>query len=383
MDAFYASVEQRDHPEYRGKPVIVGANPEGGHGRGVVSAASYEARRFGIHSAQPISQAYRKCPQGVFLPVRGRRYVEISKRIMTIFRSFTPLVEAVSLDEAFLDVTGTERLLGSASDIGRLIKQRIIDDEQLTASVGIGPSKLIAKIASDLKKPDGFVVVPIDSVEAFLDPLTVNQLWGVGQKMEERLHHLGVKTVGQLRSISQDVLEGVAGQMGLTLWRYARGLDFSPVIPDREAKSVSNETTFSQDQDDPQIIDETLRILSTKVGYRLRNQQLTGRTIVLKVRLADFSLHVRHLTLARSTNSDMIINDMVKMLYDNLPQTGQSVRLLGVGVRKLQSTFRTQLDLFPQDNPQDMKVTKAVDKLRNKFGEHIITRGINNKRKSG
>jgi len=375
MDAFYASVEQRDHPEFQGKPVIVGADPKFGRGRGVVSTASYEARQFGIHSAQPISEAYRLCPQGIFLPVRGKRYVEVSHRILSILKEYTPKVETVSLDEAFLDLTGTERLLGSSDTVGLEIKKRIWEQEQLTASVGIGPNKLVAKIASDLKKPDGFVVVKTKGVRDFLAPLPIRCLWGIGKKTEEKLTEFGIRTVRDVAALSETRLRELFGSYGLTLWKYAHGMDESPVVPFREAKSISREVTFESDTDDPSLIKETLLELSEKVGYRLRRQGLVGRTIVLKVRLADFSTMVRHKTLLRSVSLSEIIHKEAVSLYDCLDLKRQPVRLLGIGVTQLSSAEFQQMGFFDEENKNRKQVSQVVDQLKQKFGEKIIGKG--------
>lgn len=376
MDAFYASVEQRDNPDFRGKPVIVGADHFLGRGRGVVSAASYEARKYGIHSAQPISQAYRLCPHGIFLPVRGRRYMQVSRVIMDIFREHTPLVEAVSLDEAFLDMTGTERLLGPTEDVGRQIKERIWEQEQLKASVGIGPNKLIAKIASDLKKPNGFVVIQEEDIQEFIATLPVGRLWGIGKKTVEKLSDLGVYTVGQLAAMPERTLQDIFGKMGRILWKYAHGIDESPVISSREVKSVSNEITFSKDETDPSVILETLLQLSEKVGYRLRKRELLGKTVVLKVRLNDFSTFVRHTTLPRPFFMSETIYGEIYTLFDNFDTHNQSIRLLGVGVTQLSSASELQLDLFEGESDEKRKkVTQVVDRLREKFGQKVIGRG--------
>lgn len=375
MDAFYASVEQRDDPALRGKPVIVGADPKTGRGRGVVSAASYEARQFGVHSAQPISKAYRLCPQGIFLPVRGRRYAEVSRRIMDIFRAYTPLVETISLDEAFLDMTGTEKLLGPAKEVGRRIKGQIREQESLTASVGIGPNKLVAKIASDLEKPDGFVVVRSEDVQAFLAPLPVGKLWGIGKKTEERLADLGIRTVGELAVLSQETLERMFGRMGLVLWERAHGIDGSPVVPLHEAKSISNERTFEEDVGDPSVLQNTLLRLSEKVGYRLRKAGLVGRTVVLKVRLSDFTTFVRHATFSGPTFLGETIYAEALSLFENVNLRRQAVRLLGVGMTQLSSATAMQTDLFGEGDEKRKRVSQAVDRLKQKYGEGVIGRG--------
>lgn len=375
MDAFYASVEQRDNPEFKGKPVIVGAAPRMGRGRGVVSAASYEARKYGIHSAQPISRAYRLCPNGIFLPVRGKRYVQVSRCIMAIFREYTPVVGTISLDEAFLDMTGTERLFGKVEAIGREIKNRIWESQNLTASVGIGPNKLIAKIASDLDKPDGFIVVKPESVCDFLSPLPVRKLWGIGKQTGEVLNRMGIHTVCHLAKIPRKILNDNFGRMGDLLWNYARGIDESPVISDHEVKSVSNERTFSQDVTDEARLHQTLLALSEKVGFRLRNQELMGRTVTLKVRLADFTTFVRHATLPRPFFMSETIYREVFQLFRNLDTLGQPIRLLGVGVTQLSTAGEGQIDMFAEEDANRIKVSNAVDRLKHKYGDRIIRRG--------
>src|SRR5262245_45674564 len=250
MDAFYASVEQRDRPELRGRPVIVG----GIAGRGVVCAASYEARPFGVRSAMPTATARRLCPQAVFLPVRMGHYAAISRQIREVLFAFTPLVEPLSLDEAFLDVRGCEGLFGPAPDIARQIKARVTAETGLVASVGVAPNKFLAKLASDHGKPDGLVVLPADRVAEFLTPLPVGLLWGVGAKGEQRLHALGVRTAGQLAALPEKVLVGHFGEVGRHLWQLAHGRDDRDVVPDRQAKSISTETTFAEDIGDRQVL---------------------------------------------------------------------------------------------------------------------------------
>ncbi len=376
MDAFFASIEQRDNPGLQGKPVIVGADPRQGKGRGVVSAASYEARKFGITSALPISQAYRLCPQGCFVPVHGKRYAEVSRKIMAIFREYTPLVEPISLDEAFLDVTGTGRLKGEAVTIGREIKFRLKSEEKLTASVGIAPNKLIAKIASDLEKPDGFVVVKPEGVKEFLSPLSIRRLWGIGNKTEKKLKHLGIKTIGDFASLTEPEVEAIFGNNGIDLWRYSHGLDSRKVVIRSMAKSVSNEITFLEDQTDSEIIHTTLLKLSEKVGYRLRRNQYFGKTIFLKLRFSDFTTLVRHSTLSEPMNLSEIIFREVKMLYKKLDIIGQPIRLLGVGVTQLCPDNKHQLSLFNIEEQRRQKAAEAVDRIKKKFGDHSIGRGL-------
>ncbi len=372
MDAFYASVEQHDFPEYRGKPVIVGADPKGGQGRGVVAAASYEAREFGIHSAQPISQAYKCCPRGIFVRGRMRRYAEISDQIMSIFSEFSPIVEPISLDEAFLDVTGTERLWGDSSSIGRAIKQKIRDQERLTASVGIGPNKLIAKIASEYGKPDGFVHVFPQNIQSFLDPLPVGRLWGVGKKSQQLLEGMGIETVADVCRLSEQTLRQRFGLMGEVLWRHAHGQDNSPVLAEREAKSVSNEHTFEVDTDNIPQIRHTLQALSERVGYRLRKQALSGRTVTLKIRFEGFETFIRHITQSSPLYQGHEIFDSAIILLEEFDLSTRKVRLLGVGVTQLISGTSKQAELFQDKSEKESRMTQALDALRDRFGHFVI-----------
>lgn len=376
MDAFFASIEQRDHPELREKPVIVGADPRQGKGRGVVSAASYEARKFGIKSAMPISQAYRLCPQGCFVSVNGRQYTEVSRKIMSIFQEYTPLVEPISLDEAFLDVTGTGRLKGDPETIGKEIKSRIKSEEKLTASVGIAPNKLTAKIASDLEKPDGFVVVKAGEVKQFLSPLPIRRLWGIGKKTEEKMKTLGIETIGDFASLSEENVTSVFGNNGRDLWRHAHGLDTRQVENQRDAKSISNEMTFLEDETDMDIINKTMLRLSEKVGFRLRKNRYSGKTIFLKVRLSDFTTLVRHSTLTEPINLSETIFREIKSLFDKLGIIGQPVRLVGVGISQLSPDRENQLTLFDFEDKRRQKATAAVDLLKKRFGDRIIGRGL-------
>jgi DNA polymerase-4 len=282
-----------------GRPVIVGGTPEK---RGVVSAANYVARRYGVHSAMPAATAHRLCPHGVFLPPRLDYYAEVSRQIRDIFERFTPLVEPLSLDEAFLDVTGSQNLFGPATQIGRKIKQTVLDETHLVVSVGVAPNKFLAKIASDLKKPDGFVVVEPGQEQVFLDPLPVERLWGVGKQGSKVFQRMGVRTIGQLRQWPLDSLQARFGASGEHLWQLAHGIDDRPVIAEREAKSISHETTFEQDIDDLEVLRAWLLDLTEQVGWRLRRHRLRGRTVQLKVRFADFSLITRSQTLPEPTD---------------------------------------------------------------------------------
>ena len=374
MDAFYASVEERDRPELVGKPVIVSGTPEK---RGVVSAANYVARRHGVHSAMPAVTAHRLCPQGVFLPPQIDYYAEVSGQIREIFERFTPLVEPLSLDEAFLDVTGSENLFGTAVDIGRQIKQAIRDKLRLVASVGVAPNKFLAKIASDLKKPDALVVVEPDKVQEFLDPLPVERLWGVGKQSSKVFQRLGIRTIGQLRECPIDTLHSYFGNSGEHLWNLARGRDDRPVVPEREAKSISHETTFERDIADIAVLRAWLVDLTEQVGCRLRRHGLRGRTVQLKVRFADFSLITRSYTLPEPTNiTDDLRRAADELLCERLPAGHLPVRLLGMGVSGLDDTGLVQGQLFDQGEKQKQSQLDAVaDEIKERFGKSALRRG--------
>src|SRR5437867_4170232 len=330
MDAFYAAVEQRDRPELRGKPVIVGANPLGGRGRGVVSTASYEARRFGVGSAMPISQAYRLCPKGVYLPVDMEKYGRESERIMKILRRFTDRVEPVSIDEAFLDVSGSGRAFGSGEEIARRLKEAIRRETQLTASVGVATSKLVAKVASDMRKPDGLVVVPPGDEAAFLAPLPVRRLWGVGPKMEEQLAKLGVHTIGALAACAPAALEARFGLWGPQLVLLARGIDERPVLAEAEAaKSLGQEHTYDHDTAEPQRLRTTLLQLADAVARRLREQRLRARTVTLKYRDETFRTLTRAHTVPEPVDSGEALFAEAWRLFESV-HGERRVRLLGI-----------------------------------------------------
>jgi len=300
MDAFYASVEQLDNPKFIGKPVIVGGDPKG---RGVVSAASYEARKFGVHSAMPMVQAVRLCPHATVLPVRMKRYVQVSKEIHAILERFTPLIEPVSLDEAFLDVTGSLQLFGSAEKIGRDIKHQIKEQLGLVASVGIAANKFLAKLASDLDKPDGFVVITEENKQQILDPLPVSKIWGVGKVMEKALKSKGINTIGQLRKAPVEILHSIFGDHTPHMLRLAQGIDNREVESSREAKSVSSEQTFATDITDKDILLNVLLNQVEDVAQRLRTDNLEARTITLKFRYDNFRTITRSNTFDHPTNT--------------------------------------------------------------------------------
>ena len=370
MDAFYAAIEQRDRPELRGQPVIVGAHPQGGRGRGVVSTASYEARRFGVGSAMPISQAYRLCPKGVYLPVDMARYLAVSKDIMAIFRRFTDVVEPVSIDEAFLDVTGSRRAFGSGEEIACRLKEAVRRETRLSASVGVACSKLVAKVASDLRKPDGLCVVLPGQEEAFLAPLPIRRLWGVGPKMEERLAKVGVQTIGDLATLDPARQERRLGTHGLDLLRLARGVDDRPVLAESDgAKSIGQEHTFAADTADVERLRRMLLTLADSVAGRLRHQGLRGRTITLKYRDADFHTTTHAETLAAPIDSSNDLYRVAAKLFSDV-HGRKKVRLLGIYASGFGSSGG-QLGLFAEEASA---ADQLRDKLKERFGESAITR---------
>lgn len=374
MDAFYASIEQRDHPELRGQPVIVGGSAGQ---RGVVSAASYEARRYGVHSAMPTSQARRLCPQGVYLPVRMRHYAQISRQIQSIFQTFTPLVEPLSLDEAFLDVRGCEGILGPAPEIARQLKARIMAETELVASVGVAPNKFLAKLASDVGKPDGFVVLQPEQVREFLTPLPVSRIWGVGARAEQRLLALGVRTIGQLAALPERVLSDHFGEQGRHIWQLAHGQDERQVIPDREAKSISTETTFPRDIGDREVLRVWLLDLVDHLGGRLRHNEVRARTLDLKVRSADFRTRLRSLALPEPTDVTSELWQAAQVLFErSVTREMLPVRLLGVGAARLTRETAIQRSLFDTESREkNRQIDRAVDAIRGRFGSDAIQRG--------
>ncbi|WP_282432778.1 DNA polymerase IV [Desulfosporosinus sp. FKB] len=370
MDAFYASVEQRDDPTLLGKPVVVGGKP---NSRSVVSTASYEARKFGIHSAMPMAEAYRRCPQAIFLPVNMPNYKKVSLQIREIFLTYTPLVEPLSVDEAFLDVTGSTSLFGSVDSIALQIKQRIKEELGLTASVGIAWNKFLAKLASDLQKPDGFVFVQPDKIQEFLDPLSIERLWGVGQRTSEQLHKLNIKTIKDLRYLELGYLIQQFGVLGNQLHQLARGIDERPVEPERAIKSIGRETTFSVDVTDTDALETTLLELAVDVGRRLRKEGLKGKTVTLKLRYDDFKTVSRSQTLDQATDLDEKIFQEARILLRNV-SLKSSIRLLGVTINNLSSKCENQLSLFSESDEKLETLAKVIDAVNQKFGEKGIKR---------
>jgi DNA polymerase-4 len=356
LDAFFASVEQLDNPELRGRPVVVGGSPQS---RGVVAAASYEARAFGVRSALPMAAALRLCPEAVRVPPRFERYAEISHRVMDIFRRFTPLVEPISLDEAFLDVTEAVEegrsiegpALSRAEALARALKERVRQEVGLTVSVGLASSRSVAKIASDMDKPDGLVVVPPGTERQFLAPLPVRSLWGVGPKTAERLAADSISTIGELAERSEEWARGLFGERGVDLIRLARGMDDSPVVVEHETKSVSSETTFARDIGDLRALEDSLRDLAKETVERLQRHGLKGRTVRVKLRLADFTTFTRQTTLAHPTDAfDTIYREAARLLAQEVID-GRRFRLLGVGVSNfLPEGIQEQPTLFSLDD---------------------------------
>ena len=372
MDAFYAAVEQRDNPHLRGLPVIVGGEAEK---RGVVSAASYEARAFGVRSAMPTSQAKRLCPQGIFLPVRMHRYREVSGQILALLEEYTPLIEPLSLDESYLDVTGSETLFGPPSKIAQEIKRRIYQTTGLTASAGIAPNKFLAKIASDWKKPDGLVEIKTDEVEEFLRELPIAKLGGVGKSTEEVLRGLGIFKVGQLANYPPALIEKNLGKFGLELVTLARGEDDRPVMPHWDPKSISQEETFTPDLHELPKMKKVILEQAEQVGWELRRQKWKGSTIQLKVRYPDFSSVTRSATLPSPTDQGMVIYHTAMKLLEKTDALKKKARLIGVGISNLHRRDEPeQRSLFHAHQKKAEDSTAAIDQIWEKFGREAIKR---------
>jgi len=374
MDAFFASVEQHDHPEYAGRPVIVGADPKGGKGRGVVAACSYEARKFGIHSALPISAAYRRCPDAIFLPGDMPKYARISHEIFELLENFTPDIEPVSIDEAFMDITGSYHLFGTPEETCLKIKSAIKKRMGLTASIGMAPNKMTAKIASDIDKPNGLVIVDKKGILDFLHPLPVEKLWGIGEKTKQTLKNIGINTIGDLAHRDIQELTRVFGKHGEHAWRLARGIDPRSVEMTDIVKSISNEYTFEKDTGEDRRIRDVLMFLSEKVSRRLRKSDLKGRTVTLKIRFADFKTYTRAVTLGTPTNFVDIIYENVAGKMESFDPGKNPVRLVGVRVSNLIDSSM-QYDLFDESSDRTKKnerLHKALDRIMDKFGEEAL-----------
>jgi DNA polymerase-4 len=373
LDAFYASVEQRDEPSLKGKPVIVGAAP--GH-RGVVSACSYEARRFGIHSAMPISEAYRRCPQGVYLPVRMERYLEVSREIMDILGRYTPRLQQISVDEAFLDLTGTERLLGAPLEVGRGLKAEVRERTGLAVSVGIGPNKYVAKLATNAGKPDGLVIVGPSEVEGFLDARSLGDLWGIGEKTLQRLAELNITSVAQLRSFGEEPLARLLGRgASAFLASIVSGRDPGIFSEEPKSRSLSSETTFEVDRKDRAGIDRALLELCHQVMFRSIDAGLKSRTAALKLRFHDFTTVSAQKTLKHWVTSAEELLAVTRELLAARWNGSTPIRLIGVGLANLVGVdAEDQLELFADDFSRRKKVEETVFRIRQKMGETTITK---------
>jgi DNA polymerase-4 len=375
MDAFYAAVEQRDRPEYKGKPVIVGSDPKEGKGRGIVSTCSYEARIFGVHSAQPISRAWKLCPHGIYLLPDMRKYERVSDRIMDILSGFTDMLEQVSIDEAFLDVSGSEKLFGPGPEIARKVKLRIKQELHLTASVGVAANKFIAKVASDLKKPDGLVVVKPGREKEFLAPLPVGRLWGVGEKTGEHLKKIGLERIGQIAEMPQSVLISYMGKNGAHLWQLARGIDDRPVLPGEGSKSISHEITFENNTSDAALLHRTILALTEKVAYRLRSSRVRARTIMVKLREADFSTRTRRTSLSAPADTAEQLFPMAMELISGMIRPEAPVRLIGIYAGNLEETAGgCQMSLYNPVEQKNRKLAAALDDIVERYGNRAVTR---------
>jgi DNA polymerase-4 len=376
LDAFFASCEQRDHAEYRGRPVVVGAQP--GH-RGVVAAASYEARKFGIHSAMPISEAWHRCPDAVYVRPDMDKYRQISRQVLRILGTITPIVEVASIDEAYLDVTGLEKLIGTPEMIGLEIKQRVFAQTGLTISVGLGPNRLIAKLGSEHRKPDGLTVVTPDQVLDFLAPMPVANLRGLGRQTQKIVDRLGISTVAQLRAAPLQTLAQYLGRKAAASFhRQALGIASDEVVPDRQRKSISKETTFETDIRDNAVLRDALRTLASEVARTARREGLSGAVVTLKIRFEGFETHTRQHKREASTNDERDILKTAWQLFqsDKLPK--KPVRLIGVGISGWVDNRPLQADLF--DNPGheqgNQRLLKTIDAVTEKFGPRMLQVGV-------
>ncbi len=379
MDAFYASVEERERPELAGRPVVVGGSPEG---RGVVAAANYAAREYGVRSAMPAARARLLCPHAVFIRSRMTLYAEVSSEIRSVFKRYTPLVEPLSLDEAFLDVGASRELFGTGVDIARRIKGEIRSELGLVASVGVAPNKFLAKLASDLDKPDGLVVVAPEDVPTFLDPLPVERLWGVGGAVGEKLHALGVHTIADLRARPPEVLAEHFGKWGHRLFELANGRDERPVTPEQEARSISHETTFDIDVTQAAALRDCLRGLTEQVAWRVRRQGLRAGTVGIKVRYADFrTVNRSHGLATASSGTRDLWTSASRLLTRQLARRADPVRLLGMGVSRLTRERIEQPDLFAAPTAaRERRVDAMVDEVNERFGGAGLRRGAGRRR---
>jgi len=373
MDAFYAAVEVRENPELAGQPLIVGHRGR----RGVVTTCSYEAREFGIHSAMPSVTAEKLCPMAIWLPGRMSLYVSVSREIRAIMKEYSPLVEPLSIDEAFIDLTGIATDLQAGAEIAGQLKERIGNEQRLSASVGVAPNKFLAKFASDLEKPDGLVILPLKAVPDRLWPMPVKRLWGVGPQTAKRLEKGGISKIGDLVDIATEKLEALIGEgHAAHLQALARGEDDRRVSSERQAKSISEERTYGEDLTDPEEIDRALLARAEGVARQLRRDGLSGRTVHLKVRMGDFTTWTRSLTLPAPTDlAEPLLEAARQMLRERIKLRGRGVRLLGVGVSRLDAAGSGQASLFEDpDEQKARRMARAADAVRDKLGEKSLTR---------
>jgi DNA polymerase-4 len=383
LDAFFCAVEERRRPDLRGKPFAVGGRP---NERGVISSCSYSARQYGVHSAMPTARALKLCPDLILVTPEHHAYHEASVQVMEILNQLTPLVEQISIDEAFMDVSDLPQ---SGLELAKILQASIFEKTGLPCSIGVATNKLVAKIATNIGKsthrasspPRAILVVSPGEETAFLAPLPVRELWGVGPKMSAHLVELGITTIGELAKMPETWMVKQFGKWGYEMSQHARGMDDRPIELLREAKSISQEVTFDRDIAEQKRLEDTLLELSTQVGYRLRKDGLNGSTVRIKLRWPDFSSHTRQLTLQQSTDQDGIIFNVARQLFHSLWQPGRAVRLLGVGVSGLSNQVY-QMSLWDGSNEKERRLLAALDALRQRYGEEAVQRGRTVRRKS-
>ena len=369
MDAFFAQIEQRDTPEYKNKPLIVG----GPLNRGVISSASYEARKYGLHSGMPLTRAKRLCPKGIFVPVDMEKYLKESTRIRKIFSQFTPLVESIGCDEAFLDITGCEKLFGNEVEIAKKIKGRIYEQTNLTSSAGIGPNKFLAKLASSIGKPNGLIVLEnTKKVMEKVKLLPVSYIWGVGRVACEELKSMGIRTIGDLAGAPLEVIENKFGETGRIIHKMANGIDNRKVTSNQDPKSTGREITYRRDVDDFGILRSTLLLLSQKISRNLRLKKYKGKVITLKIRFSDFKTITRRTTLKKYTSNIFDIHKFSVSLLKNLDLKRKKIRLVGISVSGLKPASMLG-DLLSSSRSEGENLAEAIDKISDRFGENKLT----------
>jgi len=369
MDAFFAQIEQRDTPEYKNKPLVVG----GPLNRGVISSASYEARKYGLHSGMPLARAKRLCPEGIFVPVNMEKYLKESMRIRKVFFQFTPLVESIGCDEAFLDIAGCQKLFGNELEIAKKIKGRIYEQTNLTSSAGIGPNKFLAKLASSIGKPNGLTV--LENTREIMEKvklLPVSYIWGVGRVTDEELRSMGIETIGDLADAPLVIIENKFGELGRIIHEMANGIDSRKVVTNQEPKSIGREVTYRKDVDDFGILRSTLLFLSQKISRNLRLKKYKGKVVTLKVRFSDFKTVTRRATLKNYTSGIFDIQKSSVLLLKNFDLKRKKIRLIGVSVSNLKPAFMLE-NLLPADRTADENLSEAIDRISDKFGENKLT----------